>query len=489
MKFYLTTPIYYINDVPHIGHVYTTVSADVLARYYRGLGYDVFFLTGTDEHGLKIQKSAEEKGISPKELADINSENFKRLWEFMNISYQRFIRTTDRDHVEFVKEMFTKSYEKGDIYLGEYEGWYCVGCEEFKPESELLDGNLCPIHLKPCDYIREPSYFFRLSKYEKALLELYERSPDFIMPEGKRREVIAFVKQGLRDLSVTRPRGRVGWGIEVPFDKDHTVYVWFDALFNYLSAVQDRPHYWPADLHLVGKDILRFHAVYWPAFLMSTGFELPKSIFAHGWWKVEGQKMSKSLGNVINPYEFVKEWGLDEARYFLLRDMPFGEDGDIRKESLLKRINGELANEIGNLYSRVTAMALRYLGGKVSGEKDQEYLNLAIELIRDYHKYMRAVDFYNALETVLKLASYLNRYVDTSAPWSLAKSDETALRKVLYTLTNGLHLIACMLEPFMPKKMEEALRNLSQDVGLQDLKPYKNREYLIKDKVILFPRR
>ncbi|MFN0237837.1 methionine--tRNA ligase [Hydrogenobacter sp. Uz 6-8] len=489
MKFYVTTPIYYVNDVPHIGHAYTTVAADVLSRHYRKRGYEVFFLTGTDEHGLKIQRSAEEKGISPQELADQNSENFKKLWEFMGISYDRFIRTTDREHKELVREVFVKSYERGDIYLGEYEGWYCVGCEEFKPEGELLEGKVCPIHLKPCDYIKEPSYFFRLSKYENILLEFYESMPEFIMPDYRKNEVKAFVRQGLRDLSVTRPRNRVRWGIEVPFDQEHTIYVWFDALFNYVSAIRDRMHLWPADLHLVGKDILRFHAVYWPAFLFSVGLEAPRRIFAHGWWKVEGQKMSKSLGNVINPYHFVKEWGLDEVRYFLLRDMPFGEDGDIRREAILNRLNGELANEVGNLFSRVMAMDIKYLGGKVSGERDSEYENVAREVVDDYDRYMQKVDFYNALETVLRLSSYLNKYVDSKAPWSLAKTDELALRKVLYTLTDGIHLLANLLEPFMPGKMGEIFRAMGCEPLQGELKPYARREYLVKDRVILFPKR
>ncbi|MCX8164916.1 MAG: methionine--tRNA ligase [Aquificaceae bacterium] len=489
MKFYVTTPIYYVNDVPHIGHAYTTIAADVLARYYRKRGYEVFFLTGTDEHGLKIQKSAEEKGISPKELADINSENFKKLWHFMNISYSRFIRTTDEDHKELVREVFTKSYESGDIYLGEYEGWYCVGCEEFKPEGELLEGNLCPIHLKPCDYIKEPSYFFRLSKYEKVLLDLYDNMPDFLLPTHKRREVVSFVKQGLKDLSVTRPRSRVRWGIEVPFDSEHTIYVWFDALFNYLSAVKDSMHLWPADLHLVGKDILRFHGVYWPAFLLSVSYEVPRRIFAHGWWKVEGQKMSKSLGNVISPYQFIQEWGLDETRYFLLRDMPFGEDGDIRKEAILNRLNGELANEIGNLFSRVTAMAIKYLGGKVSGEKEEEYKNLALETIKAYEEAMERVDFYTALEEVLKLSSYLNKYVDAKAPWNLAKCDEQALRKTLYTLSDGIYLLANLLEPFMPTKMSEVFRAFQSEPLLGKLLPYIKGEYHISQKLLLFPRR
>ncbi|MEN3028786.1 MAG: methionine--tRNA ligase [Aquificaceae bacterium] len=489
MKFYITTPIYYVNDVPHIGHAYTTIAADVLARYYRKKGYEVFFLTGTDEHGLKIQKSAEEKGISPIELADQNSENFKKLWEYMGISYDRFIRTTEREHVELVKEVFTKSYERGDVYLGEYEGWYCVGCEEFKPEGELLEGHRCPIHLKPCEYIKEPSYFFRLSRYESYLLELYEREANFILPPQRKKEVVSFVKQGLKDLSVTRPRSRVRWGIEVPFDTEHTIYVWFDALFNYISAIRDRQHLWPADLHLVGKDILRFHAVYWPAFLMSVGYEVPKGIFAHGWWKVEGQKMSKSLGNVISPYDFVKDWGLDEVRYFLLRDVPFGEDGDIRREAILNRLNGELANEIGNLFSRVTAMAVKYLGGKVSGDREREYEKVASESVREYEEAIKRVDFYNALEAVLRLSSYLNKYVDSKAPWNLAKTDEPALKRVLYALSDGICLLANLLEPFMPNKMSEVYRAMGVEPQKGELKPYSVSGYSIREKVLLFPKR
>lgn len=488
-KFYITTPIYYINDVPHVGHLYTTISADTLARYYRKKGYEVFFLTGTDEHGLKIQKSAEEKGISPKELADKNSMIFKELWDFIGISYNRFIRTTDPDHVELVKEVFAKSYEKGDIYLGEYEGWYCVGCEEFKSEDELLEGNLCPIHLKACEYIKEPSYFFKLSKYEKILMDIYESKQDFVLPSYRKREVISFVNQGLKDLSVTRPRSRVKWGIEVPFDKEHTIYVWFDALFNYVSAVKDKRYLWPADLHLVGKDILRFHAVYWPAFLLSVDLELPKRIFAHGWWKVEGQKMSKSLGNVINPYDFVKEWGIDEVRYFLLRDMPFGEDGDIRREAIINRLNGELANEIGNLFSRVSAMVIRYLKGKVSGAKDQEYENFAREAIKEYEKRMEGIDFYNALESVLRFSSYLNKYVDSKAPWNLAKSDEEALKKVLYTLTDGLYLLANLLEPFMPQKMATVYDSFGVEPLIGNIEPYSKSTYTVKEKLLLFPKR
>ncbi|ADO45144.1 methionyl-tRNA synthetase [Hydrogenobacter thermophilus TK-6] len=489
MKFYITTPIYYVNDVPHIGHAYTTVAADVLARFYRQRGYSVFFLTGTDEHGLKIQKSAQERGISPKELADQNAENFKKLWKFMNISYDRFIRTTDEEHIKFVQEVFVKSYENGDIYKGEYEGWYCVGCEEFKPESELLEGNICPVHLKPCEYVKEPSYFFRLSKYEEELIRLYEWHKDFIMPEYRRNEVISFVKQGLKDLSITRPSVRVKWGIEVPFDREQTIYVWFDALFNYISALYDRPHYWPADLHLVGKDILRFHAVYWPAFLMSVGYQVPKSIFAHGWWKVEGKKMSKSLGNVIDPYKMVQDYGLDEVRYFLLREVPFGQDGDITQEGLKNRLVGELSNQIGNLFSRVSSMVIRYTEGKASGEKDRSYEAFCGEVIKDHHHRMEKVDFYNALEAVLKLSNFLNKYVDEKAPWSLAKSDEKKLKDVLYTLTDGLFVLAYLLYPFMPSKMELVFESFGIETLPEKIVPYSFGSYSVREKLLLFPRR
>ncbi len=489
-KFYVTTPIYYVNDVPHIGHAYTTIAADTLARFYRQRGFEVYFLTGTDEHGLKIQKSAEEKGMDPKELADRNSENFKKLWEFLRIEYTKFIRTTDPEHVEFVKEVFAKSYEKGDVYLGEYEGWYCVGCEEFKSEKELLEGNKCPIHLKPCEYIKEPSYFFKLSAYEEKLIELYEENPDFVRPKERRNEIVSFVKQGLKDLSVTRPRSRVRWGIEVPFDPDHTIYVWFDALFNYISALGDlRTKFWPADVHIVGKDILRFHTVYWPAFLMSTGYDLPKTVFGHGWWTVEGKKMSKTLGNVVDPYEVVKEYGLDELRYFLLREVPFGQDGDFSKEALLNRINGELANEIGNLFSRVVSMVGRYLGGEVSGKPESSYLNLASEVSENYLKFMEGLNFYRAIEEVLKLTSFLNRFVDEKAPWELAKRGDPKLSDVLYTLTDGLFLVSWMLRPIMPRKMEEAMQMIGVEKIPKEPKPSQIKTYRTKGKKILFPKR
>ena len=489
-KFYVTTPIYYVNDVPHIGHAYTTVSADVLARYHRLLGKEVFFLTGTDEHGLKIQKSAEDKGMSPKELADLNSENFKRLWEELNISYTRFIRTTDPDHVEFVREVITKSYERGDIYLGEYEGWYCVGCEEFKPQSELEEGNACPIHKKPCEYIREPSYFFRLTRYQDRILELFSSPDSPIMPAFRRNEIISFISQGLRDLSITRPRSRVRWGIQTPFDPEHTIYVWFDALFNYVSALGDqRDRFWPADVHIVGKDILRFHTVYWYPFLMSVDLDLPKMVFAHGWWTVEGQKMSKSLGNVVDPYEVAKEYGVDELRYFLLREVPFGQDGDFSKEAILNRINGELANEIGNLMSRVVSMVKKYLGGTVRDLPDNEYTALAQEVLERYHGFMGELAFNRAIEEVLRLSSFLNRYVDKKAPWDLARREDPSLGKVLYTLTDGIALTSLLLLPFMPSKMEEAMRMIGIRHMPDGLRSGLFEEYRLGERTILFPKR
>ena len=481
-KFFLTTPIYYVNGQPHLGHAYTTVAADIIARFNRLRGKKVFFLTGTDEHGLKIQQTAEKLGITPEELADRNADRFKELWKVLNISYDRFIRTTETAHVEAVKYILQKCYENGDIYKGHYEGWYCVGCEEFKTEKELLEGNVCPIHKKPCEYIKEETYYFRLSKYTEKLLEFYEKNPQFVKPEYRFNEVKEFVKQGLKDISITRPKNRVKWGIVAPFDENQTVYVWFDALTNYLSGVgYPSPEYkewWPADLHLVGKDILRFHAVYWPAFLMSAGEELPKQIFAHGWWLVEGHKISKSLGNVIDPFVAVEKIGVDPFRYILFRETPFGEDGNLTRESVLNRVNGELVNEIGNLYSRVVSMANKYTEGGVEKTDAiplaEEYAKLTEEVLGNYQKLVEEFKFHKALEETLRLAEFLNRYIDQTKPWELNKEGKTeTLKGVLYLLTDGLRILTHLLFPFMPTSMEKALKmlGLEEFENLGSLKP------------------
>ncbi|MEI7817446.1 MAG: methionine--tRNA ligase, partial [Desulfuromonadales bacterium] len=380
--FYVTTPIYYVNDVPHIGHAYTTVAADVLARYKRLMGFDVYFLTGSDEHGQKVEKAATTAGETPLELADRVVKRFQALWERLGISHNDFIRTTQERHKSGVSRIFKDILDKGDIYLGEYEDWYCTPCETFWTETQLIEGR-CPDCNRPVDKLKEESYFFRMSKYQEQLLEHIEVNPDFIQPKSKRNEILSFIKEGLRDLSVSRTT--FTWGIPVPGNDRHIIYVWFDALTNYITALGypdeagNYGRYWPVDVHLIGKDILRFHAVYWPTFLMAAGLPLPKKVFAHGWWTVEGQKMSKSLQNVVEPNMLIDKYGVDAVRYFLMREVPFGLDGDFSHTALVQRINSDLANDIGNLLSRSTAMAVKYFGGTLPQIAELTAVDLALK--------------------------------------------------------------------------------------------------------------
>ena len=458
-SFYVTTPIYYVNDVPHIGHAYTTIAADVIARYKRLAGFDTFFLTGTDEHGQKVEKAAKESGETPQQLADRVVERFKGLWRLLNISNDDFIRTTEPRHERAVLAFYQRVWERGDIYLGEYEDWYCIPCESFWTETQLLEGRRCPSCGRPTERLKEESYFFRLSRYQEPLLRHLEEHPDFVRPQARYNEVLSFVQGGLKDLSISRTSFR--WGIPLPNDPGHVLYVWFDALINYLTGVgfpeEGYTRYWPADYHLIGKDILRFHAVYWPAFLMSAGLPLPKRIFAHGWWTVEGQKMSKSAGNVVDPYEMAERYGVDQFRYFLLREVPFGMDGDFSKEAIVHRINGELANDFGNLVNRVLAMVRRYLKGRVPPPSDGgELRGKAEETLRDYDRWMDELAFQRALVALWDFIGTVNKYLDTTAPWSMAKEGrEKELKEVLYNCLESLRFIAIMAFPFMPSSGEK----------------------------------
>ncbi len=479
--FYVTTPIYYVNDRPHIGHAYTTLACDVLARFARLDGRRVLFLTGTDEHGQKVEKSAEAAGVDPQTFCDQVSASFRELTTLLDCSNDQFIRTTEPRHVEAAQALWTAIADNGWITQGSYAGWYAVRDEAFYTEDELTEGpdgsRLAPTGA-PVEWTEEPSYFFKLSAFAEPLLELYERHPDMILPETRRNEVVSFVEGGLRDLSISRTSFR--WGISVPGDDSHIMYVWLDALTNYITAcgfpdteAELYREFWPADVHMVGKDILRFHAVYWPAFLLAAGLAPPRRIFAHGWWTNEGQKISKSLGNVIDPVALVETYGVDAVRYFLFREVPFGKDGDFSPRALVGRLNGELANDIGNLCQRVLSMIHKNCDGVFPGpgeftDEDRALLALTHGLVDVMRPLLDRQDITGALARLLELVGHANRYVDAQAPWQLKKTDTARMATVLAVLAEVVRHVAILLQPWCPGSAARMLDQMGRGPDARD---------------------
>ena len=474
-KYYISTAIAYASSKPHIGNTYEIVLADVIARYKRLCGYDVYFQTGTDEHGQKIEEKAINEGVNPQDYVDDKSKTIKEIWDIMNTSYDKFVRTTDEHHKKIVAEIFKKLYDQGDIYLGEYKGLYCTPCESFWTETQLTNGK-CPDCGREVHEVSEEAYFFKLSKYQDRLVKYYEENPDFIEPESRKNEMINnFIKPGLADLCVSRTS--FDWGIPVTFDDKHVVYVWLDALTNYISALgylsdDDSlfKKYWPCDLHIVGKEIIRFHTIVWPIMLMALNLPLPKKVFGHGWLVIDGGKISKSLGNYKDPREYIDAYGVDAIRYFALREVPFGSDGSFSEDALINRTNGDLANILGNLVNRTIGMINKYFDGEVSNkgvseEIDNNLIKEAESLYIKVENYMNKLEVPKALDSIFDLFRSLNKYIDETTPWILAKDDskKDRLATVLYNLIEGIRIGTVLLRPFIPETTEKIFKQINTD--------------------------